>query len=59
MMASQIAMPRERHFEAVLHVFEFLCQNYNSGMAFDITDPAINMRELRECRWKDFYVEVK
>ena len=37
MMASQMAMPREGHLEAVLHVFVFLCQQYNSKMEFDPT----------------------
>ena len=36
-------MPREVHLEAVLHVFAFLRQKYNSRMAFDPTYLAIDM----------------
>ena len=38
-----MAMPREGHLEAVLHVFVFLHENYNSKMAFDPTYTAINL----------------
>ena len=54
-----MAMPRERHLEAVLNVFEFLCQKYNSGMAFDPTYPVINMSDFKECEWKNFYWKLK
>ena len=37
MMAYQMDIPSEGHLEAVLHVFAFICQNYNSRMAFDPT----------------------
>ena len=59
MMASQIDMPREGHFEVVLHVFSFLCQKYNSRTAFDPTYPAIDMNDFKECKWKDFYPVLK
>ena len=35
-------------------MFVFLCQKYNSRMAFDPTYPTINMSELNECKWKYF-----
>ena len=37
MMISQMVVPREGHLEAVLHVFSFILQKYNSSMAFDPT----------------------
>ena len=46
MMVSQMAMPREVHLYAVLHVFSFLRQKYNSRMAFDPTYTAINILAL-------------
>ena len=54
MMASQMAILREVHLEAVLHVFAFLCQKYNSRMAFDPTYLVIEMNEFNECKWKYF-----
>ena len=58
-MASQMAMPREGNLETVLHVFEFIRQKYNSRSAFDKNYPAINMRDCKECKWKDFYGKLK
>ena len=50
MMVSQMAMSREGQLEVVLRVFAFLCQNYNSSMAFDPTYPELKMRYFRECK---------
>ena len=46
MLASHMAILREVHLEAVLHVFAFLCQKYNSRMAFDPTYLVIKMNDL-------------
>ena len=54
-MESHMAMTMEGHLEAVLHVFAFICQNYNSIMVSDPTYPAINMNDLKEYKWKGFY----
>ena len=58
-MASYMNMPREGYLEAVLHVFEFLVQKYNSRMAFDPTYTVINMNDFKECTWKDYYGYLK
>ena len=47
MMASHMTMPREVHLEAILHVFAFLRQKYNSRMEFDLTYPVIDINDLR------------
>ena len=54
MMASQMPMHREGQLEAVLHVFEFLYQRYNSRIAFDQNYPVIDMTYFKDCKWKDF-----
>ena len=59
MMASHMDMPREGRVEAVLHLFEFLHQNYNSRMVFDPTCPVININEFKEWKCKDFYGDLK
>ena len=59
MMASQTAMPREGHLEAVLHVFAFLCHKYNSRMSFEPTYHNINMSDFNEWKWKGFYGKLK
>ena len=50
MMESQMAMVREVHLEAVLRVFAYLCQRYNSRMEFDTTYPLIDMSEFKKCK---------
>ena len=40
-------------------MFAFLRQNYNFIMTFDPTYPAINMNDFRECKWKEFYGELR
>ena len=57
MISSHMAMPSEVHLEAVLHVFAFLCQNYNSTMAFESNSATINKSYSKDCKWKDFYGE--
>ena len=52
MMASHMEMPRKVHLEAVLHLFLFLCQKYNSRLVFDSTYPDINISGFKECKWK-------
>ena len=59
MMASEMATPRKVRLEAVLNLFVFIRQNYNSRMNFDPTYPTINMIDFKECKWKDFYSELK
>ena len=45
--------------DAVLHVFAYLKKKYNLRLALDPTYPAINMGDLKEHNWKQFYGEVK
>ena len=55
MMASQMAMPKEGHLEAIFNVFAVIRQNYNSRTEFDPNYHAINMNDSREYKWKEFY----
>ena len=56
--ASQMAMPRDGHIEAVLHVFTFIRQKYKSIMEFYPTHPVINMSDFQECKWQYFYGDL-
>ena len=49
LLASQLAMPRKGHFDALLNVYDFLQDKYNSRMKFDPTYPEINKSSLKEC----------
>ena len=59
MLSSHMAMPREGHLEAVLHVFGFLKIKYNSRMCFDPTVPPCDERAFKDCDWKQFYGDVE
>ena len=59
MLASQMALPREGHLEAVFHIFAYLKRKYNSRMVFDPTYPNINEGDFKTCNWKQFYGECK
>jgi hypothetical protein len=56
--ASHMALPREGHFEAVLHIFGCLKCKHGSQMVFDPTYPAIDMSVFKQCDWKEFYGDV-
>jgi hypothetical protein len=58
LMSSYMAMPREGHLDAVLHIFGFLKNKYNSRMCFDPTVPYCDERAFKQCDWKEFYVDV-
>ena len=48
MITSQMAITREGHLEAVLNLFVFICQKYNSRVVFDPTYPDTDMNDFRE-----------
>ena len=58
MVASHMAMPREGHLDAVLHIFGYLKIKYNSRMCFDPTVPYCDEKAFKECDWKEFYGDV-
>jgi len=58
-LASQLALPREGHLEALLHVFAYIEKKHNARVVYDPTYPEINDRDFKECEWKSFYGEVK
>ncbi len=59
MLASQLAVQRKGHMEALLHIFAFLKSHHNSRLAMDPTYPNIDYSVFKECDWKEFYGDVK
>ena len=51
MMSTQLALPREGHLEAVLHIFSYLKSHHNTEMVFDPSDPMVNMTDFQEKDW--------
>jgi len=58
LVASHMAMPREGHLDAVLHIFGYLKIKYKSRMCFDPTVPYCDKKAFKECDWKEFYGDV-
>ena len=48
MLASQLALPREGHIEAVFHIFGYLKGHQNARMVFDPIYPTPDMSMLQE-----------
>jgi hypothetical protein len=52
MLASQLTLPREGRFEAILYIYAYLKQKYNSRHAFDSTYSSIDLGDFKKCDWK-------
>jgi hypothetical protein len=59
MLASQMALPREGHLEAVYRTFAYMANKHNSRMVFDPTYYDIDMTVFKECDWREFYGDVR
>lgn len=57
-LASQMALPREGHLDALFHVFSYLRKRHNSRLVFDPTYPEIDGNQFIEHDWKHFYGNV-
>ena len=55
LLSSYLAMPREWHLEAALHITGFLKVKHNPQSAFNPIYPDINYNNFQECNWTDFY----
>ena len=49
--ATQLALPREGHLEAVLHIFSYLKSHHNTEMVFDPSDPMVDITDMQEKDW--------
>ena len=48
MMSSHVALPRQGHFDQVLHIFGYLKKHHNAEMVFESTEPDINMLQFKK-----------
>ena len=58
MLASQMALPRIGHLNAVLHVFAYLKSKHNSRIVFDPTMPKITDGTFKKYEWVNFYGNI-
>ena len=60
MMSSCLAMPCRGHLNVMFHVFAYLKKNHNTEMAFDSTEPEVDMTDfLREDLSYSIYGDAK
>ena len=58
-LASHMALPREGHLDAALHVFGYLSRKTNARMVFDPSYPDIDQSKFHSHDWGRFYGDVK
>ena len=51
MLSSHLALPREGHFQELLHIFAYLKKHMNSQLVFDPSDPDIDMDSFQRQYW--------
>ena len=59
LIASQMAMPRKGHLDAVLHVIVHLKTRSNAHLVFNPTYPDIDFSLFKEHGWTQFYSDIK
>ena len=58
-LASQLAMPREGHLEAVYRIYAYLKYKRNTLMLFDPSYPTIDNEKFQKRDWNNFYGRVE
>ena len=59
MLSSHMALPRQGHLEAALHVMSYLLLHHNSCLCMDPMYPVIDSTQFPICDWSEFYGEVE
>ena len=59
LLSSHVALPREGHLEAAIHVMTHVGQRYNSRLVYDPSYPEIDHCVFKECDWSEFYRNSK
>ena len=59
LLSSHVALPRERHLDAAVHVMAHVDQRYNSRLVYDPLYPEIDHSVFKKCHWSEFYRDAK
>ena len=60
LLSSHVAIHREEHLEAAMHVMAHVSQKYNSRLLHDPLYPEIDQSFFKECDdWSEFYRDAK
>ena len=57
-LASQLALPREGHLDAVFRIYPYLKYKTNTTMVFDLAYPKKNPDNFPKRDWNNFYGKV-
>ena len=59
LLLPHVALPREGHLEAAMHVMVHVDQRYNSRSVHDYSYTVIDHRVLENYDWSEFYNDTK
>ena len=59
LLSFYIALPREGHLEAAVHVMTNVGQRYNSRLVYDPLYQEIDHNVFKECDWSESYRDAK
>ena len=59
LLSSHVALPREEHLEAAVHIMAQVGQRYNYRLVYNPLYPEIDHSALKECDWSEFYRDAK
>ena len=59
LLSSYIALPREGHLDAAVHVMAHVGQKYNSRLVYDPSYPEIDHSIFKKCDWSEFDKDAK
>ena len=55
LFSSHVALPREGHLDAAVHVMVHVGQRYNSKLVYDPWYPEIDHSVFKKCDWSEIY----
>ena len=58
-IVTHVALPREEHLKAAIHVISHVGQRYNYRLVFDPLYPEMDHNVFKECAWSEFYRDAK
>ena len=59
LLSSNVALPREGHLEAAVHVIAHVGQRCNSRLVYKPSYPEIDHSVIKDCDWSEFYRDAK
>ena len=59
LLLSHVALPREGHVDAAIHVMAHVGQRYNSRLMYDSSYPEIDHSVFNEYDWSEYYMDAK